>query len=759
VRKKTKRETPPSGALTDRERRYGQHYALLHNLFLQTINFIVVGQYLQLYASDVLGFEPTRIAAIIGVIPLVAFLRFFILGWVRNFGRGRLLTATAIARLIVLVVMLALPVELMSFGVLLTLLLIFTVAQQFGTGTVWGSLMRDITTESDRGQFFARMRFSFTAVNAATLLVFSLVITTEMTPNTYKALLGLAIIGQLNTLIWASKIPDKPDDGISPERRPIGGYKRFIITLRTSPLLRLPLVISVLIQLSLMPLMAVYLRTMLNVPAQLVSFYLLSTTLGAALGFLIWGRIADTLGFRPMLSGLLVLSVAVAPVYLLLSPFDQASTFSFTDIDLSQAVTTIALIIIGFITGGLSSGTGIATTTIEQHHVRRRDALESLNIYGVFIGLVASGVTLFSGFYLESIALPRGVTEFGNGIFYFDWVKAWLVVMVPFFQLVILAVVHRLPNTHPNFEMDDFFGSLWNNPVRTIFAQRKLYDEDEKRRANLARWLGQSDNPLAIKTLTELSTDPSYDVKAEAIRSLGLSQSNDAGAALLEILVDKERIHLVDHVAWALGELRYKPAVPAIRKGLAPGVPNRIRAMAARALGRIGDPVAIPDLFSVLGEPEASLHIKSSCVRALISLNARDHAPILFQELDNLGTRNERFELVAAFGEWMKTPIEWVLRANTKITLTQALEIRAEEMPSIWAKTRGALLDSISAHDLEALHRAVRVEIDLRPDRDRDLYESLAGVVGKRTKWAATCSLAAGIALFAPIRKPSKSDQ
>ncbi len=755
VKKETNRKTPPPGALTDKERRNGQHYALLHNLFLQTITFIVVGQYLQLYASDVLGFEPTRIAAIIGAIPLVAFLRFFILDWVRNFGRGRLLTASAIARLIVLVVMLALPVEWMSFGVLLTLLLVFTIAQQFGTGTVWGSLMRDITTDSDRGQFFARMRFAFTAVNAATLLVFSLVITSEMTPGTYKALLGLAIVGQINTLIWASRIPDKSDTGTSSGRRSLGGYKRFIITLRTSPLLRLPLVISVLVQLSLMPLMAVYLRTMLNVPAQLVSFFLLSMTIGAAIGFLIWGRIADTLGFRPMLSGILVLSVAVAPAYLLLSPFDPASTFSFTDIDLSQAVTVIALIVIGFISGGLTSGIGIAMTTVEQHHVRRRDALESLNIYGVLIGLVASGVALFSGFYLEVIALPRGVTEFGNGIFYFDWVKAWLVIVVPFFQLMILTLVRHLPNTHPSFEMDDFFGSLWNNPVKTLFAQRKLYDEDEKRRTNLARWLGQSDNPLAIQTLIELSTDPSYDVKAEAIRSLGLSQSSKAGSALLEILVDKERIHLVDHVAWALGELRYKPAVPAIRNGLSPEFPNRIRAMAARALGRIGDPAATPDLISVLEEPEASLHIKSSCIRALVSLDARDHATLLFQGLDNLGTRNERFELVAAFGEWMKTPIEWVLRASTNISLTQALEIRAEEMPTIWLKTRGALLDSISGHDLEALRDAFRAEIDARPDRDTDLYESLADVVGKRTEWAATCSLAASIVLFAPIRKRS----
>ena len=63
MKKTTKESNPTSEVLTDKERRGGQRYALLHNLFLQTINFIVVGQYLQLYASDVLGLEPTRIAA------------------------------------------------------------------------------------------------------------------------------------------------------------------------------------------------------------------------------------------------------------------------------------------------------------------------------------------------------------------------------------------------------------------------------------------------------------------------------------------------------------------------------------------------------------------------------------------------------------------------------------------------------------------------------------------------------------------------
>jgi predicted MFS family arabinose efflux permease len=745
----------PTDTLSDKLRRKAQRAALFYNLFGQTINFIVVGQYLQLYASDVLGFEPSRIAAIIGVIPLVAFLRFFILDWVRKFGRARLLGATAVVRMGVLVFMILIPPAWMSFGVLLGLLLIFTVAQQFGAGTVWGSLMRDITTDSDRGQFFSRMRFSFTAVNAITLFIFSLVISNEMTDAAYKALLLVAAVGQVNTLIWSFKIPDQDEQDAGSGRKSMGGYKRFIITLRTSPLLRLPLVISILMQLSALPLIAVYLRTMLGVPAQLVSFFLLSSTIGSAISFLIWGKIADTLGFRPMLSGLLLLSIAVAPGYLLLAPFDPTRSFALLNMNLPEAVTALTLIFLGFVNGALASGMGIATTTVEQHHVRRRDALESLNIYGVIVGLIAAGVTLFSGFYLESFALPLGIKAFGNGVFHIDWVKVWIVVAVPLFKFGIMILVRRLPNTHPNFEMDDFFGTLRNNPVRTLFAQRRLYSEDESRRMGLARWLGQSDNPLSIQSLIEMTTDPSYDVKTEAIRSLGLSGSKAAGAALLEILKDPDRVHLVDHVAWALGELKYRPAVPSIRAGLARDYPNRIRAMAARALGRIGDPEAIPDLVKSLDDPEASLHIKSSCLRALVALNARDHAREIFIGIDQLGTRNERFELVAACGEWMRTPIEWVLRANTRTTLTEAIAIQAEEMPDVWLRTRGPLLEELVAHDRNALFRAFDTEIAFRPDADRDLFETLGSVIKDSEKWGPTSALAAGIVLFAPIRKPS----
>ncbi len=170
----TLRRDDNSSLLTEKERKDGQRTALLFNLFGQFIQFIVLGQFLQLFASDVLGMKPTRIASILSIIPLMLFLRVFIIARVREIGRVKLLIWANVIRLLSMVVLLVLPIEWISFGVLATVLVVFSLAQQLGMGTVWQPLLRDITTVKDRGQFFSRMRLAFTLVNTAVLMIVSI---------------------------------------------------------------------------------------------------------------------------------------------------------------------------------------------------------------------------------------------------------------------------------------------------------------------------------------------------------------------------------------------------------------------------------------------------------------------------------------------------------------------------------------------------------------------------------------------------------
>ena len=177
----TLRRDTYSTLLTEKERKDGQRTALRFNLFGQFIQFIVLGQFLQLFASDVLGMEPTRIATILSIIPLMLFLRVFIIERVREIGRVKLLIWANVIRLLSMVVLLVLPIEWISFGVLVAVLVTFSLAQQLGIGTVWQPLLRDITTIKDRGQFFSRMRLAFTLVNTAVLVVISIFVGERVT--------------------------------------------------------------------------------------------------------------------------------------------------------------------------------------------------------------------------------------------------------------------------------------------------------------------------------------------------------------------------------------------------------------------------------------------------------------------------------------------------------------------------------------------------------------------------------------------------
>ena len=118
----------------------------------------------------------------------------------------------------------------------------------------------------------------------------------------------------------------------------------------------------------------------------------------------------------------------------------------------------------------------------------------------------------------------------------------------------------------------------------------------------MARSLGDSPNPLNIAPLAELLQDPSFEVKTEAIRSLARARSEFAGRKLMEILEDDERRYLWDHTAWALGELGNAPAVALLIERLKPTSPVRARAMAARALGKIGYRQAIDSILQTLNE-------------------------------------------------------------------------------------------------------------------------------------------------------------
>ena len=313
---------PLRDSLTTAEQKRGQRYALLTNLFLDTVNTVVLGSIMMLYANDVLKYEPTRIASVLAIIPLMALLRLPLLNRIRRVGKVQSLVSADISCIVIILLLIAVPADVFRgrYWLFVIPVVVFAFSRQLGAATVWQPLVRDITTNQDRGSFFSRMRFSFMAVSSLSSVLIASWIGKEITEGQYKWLLAISAVGVVNHLFWVRKIPELPmADDDAPEKRVSGG-RRLLQVAKTSPLLRRPLLLFIILFLTGIPLFIIYLRQMLHIPSNVITFYVFLVTLGSALSFLVWGKVADAIGFRPMLIGLLALSLLVTPLILFVAP-------------------------------------------------------------------------------------------------------------------------------------------------------------------------------------------------------------------------------------------------------------------------------------------------------------------------------------------------------------------------------------------------------------------------------------------------------
>lgn len=725
-------------ALSPAERSREQRKAVLGNLFGHANEFIVAGTMMMLYANDVLLFSPKQIASILSLMPLFVLFRFFLLRVFDRLGYVRVLIYTGLLRIMAVVLLLALPRAWTTYPLFLTLVLLFTASNQIGTGTVWQPILRAITTDADRGSFFARMRFAFTTVGMLLTLAISGLVGSRITEGQYKILLGVALVGLLNQQYWFSRFSAA---GAAPTSARQTSLRYVWQVLRRSPLLRRPLAIAALLLVGGFPLMSIYFRQMLHIPTDLLTLQALVLLAGMSLSFLLWGKVADTVGFRPMLIGLLLLSLLITPLYLFITPLPPDAT-SWQALEWRHWCSVGVLMFIALIGGAVMAGSGIATTAIMHHHVRPDDALEAMNLYSLAALLLQSVFAYFCGWLLQEVALPAGTRVLLDGWLEIDPIKGYLLTVTPVCLLLAIGLARRLPNARAEFGVRDFFSSLFADPFKTLYARRDMFHESRERRADLAHWFGGSRNPMAIEPLLDMLDDPAYDVKVETIRSLARIGSARAGGPLLALLTNDGKQQLADHVAWALGELRFQPAFDALIARVHRPHSNRIRAMSARALGKLGDPRAVPELASALTHEADSSHIIASCSLALIQLDALEQAELIFATLPLLN-QDERVELMDALCDWFGLPNDWLLRASQESGPGRSLQEDIERRSAAWRRARRPALDAFHARDAARLLALTREAVRERAGDESQVLAPLIQALEASATWNVLHILAA----------------
>lgn len=725
------------------ERSRGQRAALLANIWMPSLNLIMMGPIMMLFANDVLGFDPKTIGTVVGLLPLLIVLRFPLLGFVRRLGLKRTLFYTDCAYFAAVLLLVVLPVDWLTVSTFLCVIMLYKTASVIGPVTVWQPLLRDITTNRDRGRFFARMRFVFSIVTLSMSAGVSLLIGEEIARSEYNILLLISLLGIVNRLYWARYIPEYDHQADREQRQ-----KPLWDIIKSSALLKRPVLVVMLMTITGMPLFVVYLRQVLHVPTNAVSAFVFMSTLGSVASMMLWGRIADAIGFKPMLTGLLIMGICISPLLLLVAPI-EADVISWQALSGSDVVSLTVLAGFGFMAGAMNAGTGIASTSIQHAHTNNHYVVEEMAVFSVAVNACQSLGFFAAGYVIQSWAMPDGSQTIIEGGLYWDWARFYIICILNLAAVGALVLLRRMPNLRPHFGLSDFFQSMFAQPLRTMYRGRFLFDENERMRVNTARMLAQNQNPLSIDPLLSMLDDPSYDVRCEAITALARSESPTAAERLMEILSDKERRQLWDRVAWALGELQWQDAGPLLQQYLQDqDLAYRIRAMCARALGKIEDNTAVPLMVQILEQEHESLHFRSSCCCALLHLHAVEYAPLLLREINALRDRYDRYELLALACECMNIDARWLVTAKPQLTTYDMLDRAIQFRSRHWQKRHADAIDLFRNRDLSGLRSMLNERLYQAEGSEQQMLLAVQQWLSTADSWGPNVTLLAAWLIY-----------
>ncbi|PCJ58470.1 MAG: hypothetical protein COA79_13195 [Planctomycetota bacterium] len=723
------------------QREKGQTYAILTNLFGRFNNYIILGAILMLFCNDVLKFNSKEIGKILAILPLIGVVKFLFLKQIESFGKTKTLTASIILSFLPLVILFLTPVSSLTFWIFILLISAYKLFLELGPSTVWQPIMREITTVNDRGVFFSKMRFTFTFFGSITVAIVSFWIGETITERQYKILIFIVLLGTTNKLFWALKLSKLTiKNNITSQSENGNSWDGLKNAIKTSSLLRRPLLINSLLQLASFPLFILYMKNMLLFPSNLISFYIFITLLGSSITFLIWGKIADAIGFRPMLTGLLLINIIATPLIIFVNPL--SNTFdSIWNLNRGDLLSISILFSSALIQGALAAGTGIAMTSIQHFYVKQKESLYAMNVQA-FVSMVLISITFYlSGWYLQEWAIPMGSWPVFNELIHLDYIKIFhLIIIIPLL-IIILIQVQKIVNTKPYYSVTDFFSSIKDLPYQNLLNQRKLYHLDEISRRDTAQWFGQHPSPLSVGPLIEFLTDPSYEVRIEAIRSLAKTNSEQAAEFLLEQFSQEEKRQLWGIMAWALGELNYQKAIPMLMQRIKPQAPVRVRAMAARALGKLKAFESKKVLHNeLLNLDEPSLHIVASLTKALIDLDAKEYAKDILYSIYRLREREERYEIIYNICDWLEINNEWILRSKPESTSSDSLKEFIERMSDGWKNKFKSEIQILNNRDKTQLLELLKEEMKLiNPENPSyQLFKILEG----ENDWSPLCIIA-----------------
>lgn len=374
-----------------KQMRSSQKSAIYFNTFNQIIMLTLTGDVMVLFVSDVLKFSSETTAFLLSLIPFVALIRIPLISILKNFSWNDLIKKSVIIKILCVLAILFIPTSNMNKYIFISIIVVYRIAAEFGGGMCWQPLMRSITDDKSRGEFFGRMRFVFKIFTSVYLLGINIFIGKNISEKNYHILLGISLIGLLIQLFTIGNIKIPEESKINDANHTNLSLKEVLIKYYkpNENLFKALVLHSVFIFVGF-KVNVLYLKNILHYSSKIVSIYISLFTFSGIFILPIIGKRIDKNINRSV--NFTILSYVIYAVVLLFLPYED-----------NTYLAIIGVVLLGALAGIIVSTASLIATVL--FHKAIKDLSQSfaiINIYQLVLFVVMFLSINFLGFMVSN---------------------------------------------------------------------------------------------------------------------------------------------------------------------------------------------------------------------------------------------------------------------------------------------------------------------------------------------------------------------
>ncbi|MFA7159276.1 MAG: MFS transporter [Kiritimatiellia bacterium] len=339
-----------------------------------------------------------------------------------------------------------------------------------------------------------------------------------------------------------------------------------------------------------------------------------------------WGWSADRFGSKPVFMSALA-GLSFVPVLLFLLPrMDQQSV----------AGTCLIYAFFGIVLQGWGAGANryFFVTVLPAAHSPAFCTALNASLQNALVACCS----FFYGWLLDFMSPVK-----------FDWRFIHFDNFAILFALMLLCLlvaffIFRKAHNDSGVRTGEFVSLfLQGNPFLAFSSMVRFHlSEDETRRMELTRKMGDAKSHLTVEELMRAADDPSFNVRYEAIVSMARMPPDEKLIRALSAAVRSREPGLSEAAVWALGRIRDPRALPVLREMLTCEF-ALIRSQCARALAKLNDQEIVPVIEEAFAR-EKNDNISAGYAAALGRFRRSDLLPRILELLRRLSDEHLRGE-------------------------------------------------------------------------------------------------------------------